>query len=129
VVSSLITIVIVAGAAVYLWERTHQSLKVVNVSVSAPQVPAGCNVTVTLTATIVTNGKGGTITYKWIRTPGGTQPSPSTITVAGGEDTVQVSLDWRFTGKGTTQASAELEVLSPNSAVSSVSGLTYSCAR
>jgi hypothetical protein len=127
--STLITVAIVAGVGVYWWMRTHESLKVVNVSVTAPPVPAGCDVTDTLTGTIVTNGEGGTITYKWIRDPGGAPTNASTVTVASGQDTVQVSLAWHFTGNGTTQASAELAVLTPNSAVSSISGLTYSCAR
>ena len=45
---------------------------------------------------------------------------------ASGSDTVQVSLQWAFNGKGTGQAVAELRVLSPGQAQSSII-IPYSC--
>ncbi len=125
-VSTLVTLAIAAGVGVFLWERTHQSLNVSEVSVSPASRPVGCNATVNVTATITTNGKGGPITYEWIRdsTEAG---SPATVTDQAGQDTVHVTMEWSFHGTGTARATVELRVLSPNSAVGQTQ-FTYSCA-
>jgi hypothetical protein len=112
---------------VYLWERTHEALKVNAVSVALANPPGTkCNVTVDVVGTIVTNGHGGAITYQWIRNSNDTM-APATVTNASGQDTVQVQLKWAFHGKGTQHAVAELHVLSPNAAVGNTE-FTYSCA-
>lgn len=115
-----------AGVGLYVWERMHESLKIETASVAAPQLPKKCNVPFYVTATIVTNGKGGSITYQWILSPG-PSPGQGTVTVASGQVNKQVKLRWQIKGKGTTPASAELEVLQPDVAKSTVS-FVYSCA-
>lgn len=68
VVSSLLTVALVAGIAAYVWTRTHQTLKITaaTVSVTNPDKIA-CNSTVDVVGTIFTNGKGGPITYQWTK--------------------------------------------------------------
>ena len=128
VLSTLVTVVIVAGGAAYAWHKTHQSLTVTAVSVAVANQPGNrCDVTVTLIGTIVTNGHGGPVTYQWIRDSSDVLPA-QTVTAATGSDTAQVSLNWQFNGPGTKQAVAELHVLAPTAGTASTA-FTYSCAR
>jgi serine/threonine protein kinase len=128
IVSTLITFAIVGGIGAYVWVRTHQSaLKVTGVSVALVS-PLGnaCNVTADLVGTIVTNGKGGPITYQWVQNTSPPMPA-ATVTNATGANTVTVSLKWAFHGKGTVHSVAELHVISPNAATGNTE-FTYSCA-
>jgi hypothetical protein len=125
ILSTLITAAIIAAVAIYVFERNHQSLKVINASAAvANPLGKSCNVTVDIVGTIVTNGKGGPVSYQWYEN---TIPQPATTaTDASGQDIVQVTLHWAFHGKGTQKATAELHVLSPNTAVGNTQ-FTYSC--
>jgi serine/threonine-protein kinase len=124
-VSSLITLAIVGGIGFYVWHRNQtQPLKVSSVKVALAGQPKNCASTVELTGTIVTNGKGGQITYQW--TQNGNAQSAATVTDATGQDIVQVTLRWSFHGKGSQQALAELQVLTPTSAVGNTQ-FAYSC--
>ncbi|MGH3209362.1 MAG: serine/threonine-protein kinase [Trebonia sp.] len=111
VVSTLITAAVVAGVGAYLWERSHQTLKITDVKVSAAKQSVGCNGTADIIGTINTNGHGGRITYEWVR--GVEADAPLVADDASGSNTVQVTLKWAFHGKGTGQAVAELRVLDP----------------
>jgi hypothetical protein len=124
-VSTLITAAIVGGIGFYVWQRTHETLKVTGVSVMLAKPSTSCNVTAEMVGTIVTNGKGGVITYQWVRN---SRPmSAAMVTDGSGQGSVQVSLKWAFHGKGIKHAVAELHVLSPNAAVGNTQ-FTYSCA-
>ena len=124
VVSTLITAAIVAGVGVYLWERTHQTLKITNVKVTAANQSVGCNGTADIIGTISTNGHGGPIRYEWVR--GVDADAPLVADDASGSDTVQVALKWAFHGKGTGSAVAELRVLGPQQDEASII-FPYSC--
>jgi hypothetical protein len=124
VVSTLITAAIVAGVGVYLWEREHQTLKITNVAVNAANKSVGCNGTAKIIGTITTNGHGGTIKYQWVENG---EAKPALVADdASGSNTVTVPLDWAFHGKGTGQAVAELRVLEPQQAETSIT-IPYSC--
>jgi len=124
-VSTLITLAIVGGIGFYVWHRNQQQpLKVSSVAVALASQPANCAGTVNLVGTIVTNGKGGPVTYQW--TENGSVQKAATVTDATGTDSVQVTLRWVFHGKGTQQAEAQLQVLTPTSAVGNTQ-FTYSC--
>ena len=105
---------------------TVTPFKVTSVAVAPAAAPGDkCNVTVDVVGTIVTNGKGGQVTYQWVRN--GTTTSPVTTAVIGtGQTTAPVHLSWMFTGKGTYQATAELRVLTPEVATAKTT-FTYSC--
>jgi serine/threonine-protein kinase len=125
IVSTLITLVIVGGIGFYVWHRNQQQpLKVSSVAVALASQPKNCAGTVDVIGTIVTNGKGGPVTYQW--TENGSAQKAATVTDATGQDSLQVTLRWAFHGKGTQQAVAELQVLTPTSAVGNTQ-FTYSC--
>jgi hypothetical protein len=126
VVSTLVTAAIVAGVGVYLWEREHQTLKITHVKVEAANPKVGCNGTADIIGKITTNGHGGPISYQWVED--GVAQSELVADDASGSDTVNVSLQWKFNGKGTGQAVAELMVLSPGQAQSSII-IPYSCSK
>lgn len=127
VVSILLTAAIVAGAGVYLWERTHQTLKITSVDVTAANKTVGCNGTADIIGTITTNGHGGPITYQWIR---GSVTDPALVADdASGSNTLRVYLNWAFHGKGTGMAVAKLRILKPQEPQSAEASITfpYSC--
>ncbi len=129
VVSTLITVAIVAGAGAYAWARTHHPpLKVIDVAVMLARPPGTqCNVTVDVIGTIFTNGNGGQVSYQWIQDGNLTLPV-TTITVASGQSSTPVQLQWTFHGQGTDHATAELRVLSPDPAAGQTR-FTYACTR
>lgn len=126
VVSTLITAAIVAGVGAYLWERTHQALKITGLKVAPANPSVGCNGTAEIIGTISTNGHGGPISYQWVRDS--QADAPLVANDASGGKTVQVTLKWAFHGKGTGQAVAELRVLGPQQDESSIT-FPYSCPR
>jgi len=124
VVSTLITAAIVAGVGVYFWERSHETLKITEVKVTAANQSVGCNGTADLIGTITTNGHGGPVSYQWVR---GAVTDPALVADdQSGSDDVRVELKWAFHGKGTGQAVAELKVLEPQHAEASIT-FPYSC--
>ena len=126
VVSTLITMAIVAGAGLYLWQKAHGSLKVTAVTVAVPQPPGTrCDVVVDVTGTIFTNGHGGPITYQW--THDKENLPVATVTDGSGQQSVRVDLRWQFHGAGTRQAVATLRVFAPNVVAAQSAGFTYAC--
>ncbi|HEY6788808.1 MAG TPA: serine/threonine-protein kinase, partial [Trebonia sp.] len=126
VLSSLLTFAIVAGIAAYVWNKTHQTLKVTAATVSiANPDKIGCDSTVDVVGTIFTNGNGGPITYQW--TKGGENLAVSTVTAASGQHQVRVDLNWLLQGKGTHEAVAILQVFTPNVVSQQSATFTYKC--
>jgi hypothetical protein len=126
VLSSLLTFAVVAGIAAYVWNKTHQTLKVTaaTVSVANPD-KIGCDSTVDVVGTIFTNGNGGPITYQW--TKGGENLPVGTVTAASGQHQVRVDLHWLLQGKGTHEAVAILQVFTPNVVSQQSATFTYKC--
>jgi eukaryotic-like serine/threonine-protein kinase len=120
--STLLTLAIAAGVWYYVWNQTHGKLHITQVNVAAPSVK--CNGVTPITGTISTNGHGGPITYEWLG-PGIT-PQPIVAQDASGSNTFTVHLKWTFHGKGTGSATAELHVLAPDDAQSSIQ-FPYRC--
>jgi hypothetical protein len=127
VLSSLLTVAIVAGVAGYVWNKTHQTLKITaaTVSVTNPDKIA-CNSTVDVVGTIFTNGKGGPITYQW--TKDGENLPTSTVTATSGQQQVRVELQWNLRGKGTHHAAAIFQVFTPDVISAQSASFTYKCA-
>lgn len=124
-VSALITLAIVGGVGYYVWHKNqHKGLTVAGVTVKLASPLKNCQGTVHVVGTIATNGAGGPVSYQW--TENGTVMAATTVTAASGQDNTQVTLDWTFHGKGTKAATAELQVISPNSAAANTQ-FTYSC--
>jgi hypothetical protein len=124
--STFVMAAILGAVGVILWQRAHDQLSVTAVSVATAQPPgARCNVTVNVIGTIETNGRGGTVSYEWIRGGGLTSPV-SAVTAATGHATVRVYLRWTFRGSGTYHGEATLRVLTPEVA-SGHTAFTYLC--
>ncbi len=127
-IAAVFVLLAAIGAAVtFVLMRQHGALAVTAVAV-APANPPGhgqCDVTVNVVGTIVTNGRGGTVTYQWTRSDGTTSPV-QTATIASGRTSEQVHLYWTIRGRGTIQAGAKLRVLSPSVQAGSTS-FVYSC--
>jgi len=126
VLSSVLTVAIVAGIAAYVWTKTHQTLKVTaaTVSVTNPGKIA-CNSTVDVVGTISTNGKGGPITYQW--TKDGANLPTGTVTATSGQQQVRVELQWYLAGKGVHHAVAIFQVFTPNVISAQSASFTYTC--
>ena len=126
IVSTIITLLIVAGVAGFWYLKNHHpALKDTGVSVALLNPPKNCAGTVDVIGTITTNGSGGMITYQWSKN-NAVLPAAS-ISAGSGQNSVQVTLKWTFTGKAAAQQEvAELQVLSPNQATGNVQ-FTYTC--
>ena len=126
VLSSLLTVAIVAGIAGYVWNKTHQTLKVTaaTVSVTNPGKIA-CNSTVDVVGTISTNGKGGPITYQW--TKDGQNLPTGTVTASSGQQQLRVELQWYLAGQGVHHATAIFQVFTPNVISAQSASFTYTC--
>ncbi|HKD96394.1 MAG TPA: hypothetical protein VKB69_02220, partial [Micromonosporaceae bacterium] len=116
---------IVAIAAVALLVLTgHKALTVKSLSVAAPKA-AGCNGTVDVVATVVTDGNAGTVSYQWSRSDG-TDVQRASVDVSKGTTSTPIHLQWTFHGKANFHGTATLKILSPGSATASAP-VTYTC--
>jgi len=128
VIAGVFVLLAVIGAAItFVVLRPHGSLAVTAVAVAPaiPPRPGQCDVTVNVVGTIVTNGRGGALTYQWTRSDGTTSPV-QTAMITSGRLSDQVHLYWTIRGRGTIHASAKLRVLSPSVRAASTS-FVYSC--
>lgn len=127
VLSTLLTLALVAVVGLYLWERLSP-LEVQGVTVAVPR-PAGdrCDVTVDVVATVRTNGRGGTIRYQWFRSdaPPGALLSER---VGRGQRTATLTLRWTFSGVGATTETATVNIIEP-SPVQAGTPVAYRCRR
>jgi Protein kinase domain len=127
ILSSLLTVAIVAGVGAYVWNKTHQTLKVTAATVSvANPGNIACNSTVDVVGTIFTNGNGGPITYQW--TKDGENLPTGTVTATSGQQQVRVDLQWNLRGKGIHHAAAIFQVFTPNVISAQSASFTYTCA-
>src|SRR5262249_59704155 len=77
--TAVLLVLALAGAVIAnMLARSHGTFAVTAVAVAPanPPAPNQCHVTVDVVGTIVTNGHGGTVTYQWTRSGGGTPPGP-----------------------------------------------------
>jgi hypothetical protein len=125
--SSLLTLVLLAVVGLYLWQRLSP-LTVEGVTVAVPR-PAGnrCDVTVDVVATVRTNGKSGIIRYQWFRSDA---PPGAVLTeqVGRGQRTAALTLKWTFSGVGTTTETATVNIIEP-SPLQAGTHVAYRCRR
>ena len=124
--AALLTLMIVAGALAWLWWQRGGPLSITGVTVAPATDPAdACDVTVDVVGTIHTDGRGGVVTYQWLRNDGQTSEVLREIVPPGRDDAV-VHLRWSLTGEGTYDATATLSVLTPDPTIGSTE-FTYDC--
>ena len=82
-----------------------------------------CDVTLDVVGTIQTDGRGGVVTYQWLRNDGETSAVLREILLPGRDEAV-VHLHWALTGQGTFHATATLSVLAPDPVTATTELLT-----
>ncbi|MEY9962869.1 hypothetical protein ABIA33_000895 [Streptacidiphilus sp. MAP12-16] len=122
---ALAGVVLLAVVAFLLWQRFGPSLAVSSVSVAAAPASLGCDGTEVVTATLQTNGRSGTVHYRWVRSDG-TDSGVLQQSVPAGLHQVSVPLRWTVQGKGTFQGTATVWITGPVAGSASAS-FSYSC--
>lgn len=122
---ALPAVVLLAVLALLAWQRLGPSLAVRDAAVTAPSAAVGCGGTADLVGTVTTNGRPGTLTYRWTRSDG-TSSGVLREEVAPGQRQTRLHLLWTFEGAGRYEARAQLRILSP-AVRTATTGLTYDC--
>ncbi|MGW1272916.1 hypothetical protein [Streptomyces sp. NPDC002491] len=122
---ALPALVLIGVIALLAWQRIGPSLTVGGVKVVARPTVVGCDDTADVVGLVATNGRPGTLSYRWIRSDG-TASGVLREVVAEGRRQARLHLLWTFQGKGHYAARAELRLLSPVDRTV-VTDLTYDC--
>lgn len=107
------------------WQRLGPPIDVRTVTVTARSTVLTCDATANIVAVVTTNGRPGTLSYRWIRSDG-TASGVLREELARDQKQARLHLLWTFQGKGRHTARAELRILSP-SQPAAVSHFTYDC--
>lgn len=118
----LVLIVVVSFLA---WQRSATGPGLEKVSVSTRQTTLGCGRTADIVGTLTTDGRPGTVTYRWVRSDGTTSGVLREV-LSRGQKRARIHLLWTFEGKGTYEATAALRILTPEARTASVR-FTYDC--
>ncbi|MGW5342637.1 hypothetical protein [Streptomyces sp. HUAS TT3] len=120
--------VLLAVLAYLAWQRFGPGLEVRGLAVgtSTGENP-GCGATADVVAVVRTNGRPGTVAYRWVRSDG-THSDQLTEQVPKGRDEARLHLLWTFRGQGTYPAAAEIQLLSPTRRTATTH-FTYHCPR
>ncbi|WP_377273764.1 hypothetical protein [Peterkaempfera sp. SMS 1(5)a] len=117
--------VLLAVLGYLFWRQFGPSLAVQGVTAATTPARLGCDATATVTATVRTNGHGGTLRFRWVRSDG-TDSGPMTQQVAEGSHQVQVPLRWTVQGHGSFHGTATLQLTAPR-ALQASAGFDYDC--
>lgn len=122
---ALPAVVLICVIAFLAWQRLGQPLAAHGVQVAARPTVLGCDDTADIVGLVSTNGRPGTLSYRWTRSDG-TASGELTEVMARGRHQARLHLLWTFQGKGHYAARAELHLLSPIDRTV-VTHLTYDC--
>ncbi|NEC84849.1 hypothetical protein [Streptomyces sp. SID12501] len=122
---ALPALVLISVIAFLAWQRLGPSVAVRTVEVTARPTVLGCDGTADIVALVATNGRPGTLSYRWTRSDG-TASGVLREVVVRGQRQARLHLLWTFQGKGHYAARAELRVISPVDRTV-ISHLTYDC--
>ncbi|RSS92579.1 hypothetical protein EF903_09445 [Streptomyces sp. WAC05292] len=118
---------ILAAVLLYLgWQRLVPGIEVRDVAVSTDPAGPACGGTADIVADVRTNGRAGTLAYRWIRSDG-TRSEELTERLVKGQEAAKLHLLWTFHGTGDYPATARLELRSPDRRTAEVA-FTYRCA-
>jgi hypothetical protein len=105
-------VILLAVAAVLLYQRFHHApFHVTGVAITQ-QTPNGCGVNVT--GKITTNGAAGTVSYQWVFRPDPHAPQPLNETVISGERAIFVTVAVEGEGRGSASETVILQILGPD---------------
>ncbi|MEH0420454.1 hypothetical protein [Streptomyces sp. B21-083] len=119
---ALVLIIVIAFLA---WQRLGPSIAARTVEVTARPTVLGCDGTADIAALVTTNGRPGTLSYRWTRSDG-TASGVLREEMVRGQEHADLHLLWTFQGKGHYTAQAELRLLSPTRRVVTTH-FTYDC--
>ncbi|MGW3097414.1 hypothetical protein ACWDCC_28735 [Streptomyces sp. NPDC001102] len=122
---ALPALVVLAVLAFLLWQRSAPSVQVSGVAVTSRPTVLGCDGTADVVGLVTTNGRAGTLSYRWVRSDGTASGVLHEVMVRG-QKRARLHLRWTYRGKGHRTARAELRILSPTHRESSA-GFTYDC--
>jgi hypothetical protein len=117
--------VLLAVLAFLAWEQYAPGVGVRGVAVRAPAEGPGCDGTADVVGVVRTDGRPGTLTYRWVRSDG-TTSDPLHEKVARGQKQAALHLLWTFHGRGEHRARAELRIVSPSRHTASAR-FVYAC--
>jgi hypothetical protein len=122
---ALPALVVLCVLAFLAWQRLGPSVQVRTVAVTAGPKVLGCDGTADIVGLVRTNGRPGTLSYRWIRSDGTASGVLREVLVRD-QRQARLHLRWTFQGKGHQAARAELRILSPSHRAATVA-VTYDC--
>ncbi|MER6675103.1 hypothetical protein [Streptomyces sp. NPDC000983] len=122
---ALPAVVLLCVLAFLAWQRLGPSVEVRSVAVTARPTALGCDSTADVIAVVRTNGRPGTLSYRWTRSDGTSSGVLREVMVPG-QNQARLQLKWTFQGKGLRAARAELQIISPARETASAQ-FTYAC--
>ncbi|MCH0563005.1 hypothetical protein I3F54_07270 [Streptomyces sp. MUM 2J] len=122
---ALPALVLLLVLAFLAWQRLGPSVAVRAVSVTAQPAVLGCDETADVVGLVTTDGRPGTLSYRWVRSDGTTSDVLKEV-MTRGQEQARLHLLWTFQGPGSHTARAELHLVSPNSRTVTVD-LSYTC--
>lgn len=118
--------VVLAAVLVFLaWQRYGPQVAVREVRASTAPGGPGCDGTADVVGAVRTDGRPGTLTYRWVRSDG-TSSGLLHEKVKRGQREARLHLLWTFHGRGEYRAGAELRIVSPSRHTASTR-FTYRC--
>ncbi|GAA2499534.1 hypothetical protein [Streptomyces gobitricini] len=108
------------------WQRHGPGVEVRDVAVTTDPAGPACDAAADVVAVVRTNGRPGTLAYRWVRSDG-TRSERLTERMPPGRHDATLHLLWTFRGPGHHPAEARLELLEPARRTASVR-FTYDCA-
>ncbi|MER7759033.1 hypothetical protein [Streptomyces sp. NPDC097619] len=122
---ALALLVLLAVLGYLSWQRFGPVLRVTAVEVRTDPAGPACDTAARVVAVVRTDGRPGTLRYRWARSDGG-RSAELTERVPQGRRETRLNLLWTFRGEGTYRARATLELLGPAPRTASA-GFTYRC--
>ncbi|MGW7493101.1 hypothetical protein ACWGKA_02100 [Streptomyces luteogriseus] len=122
---TLPVVVVLCVLALLAWQRLGQPLRVGAISITARPTALGCDGTAHIVALVTTNGRPGTLSYRWVRSDGSASRVLEEVTVRG-QKRARLHLRWTFHGPGHQTARAELRILSGPERTAATR-FTYTC--
>ncbi|WP_031079614.1 hypothetical protein [Streptomyces sp. NRRL S-118] len=119
--------VILAAVLGFLaWQRYGGVLTVREATVTAGSRDLGCDGTADIVGEVRTDGRPGTVTYRWERSDG-TASGLLREKLRKGQERARLHLLWTFHGRGEYRATARLVVVSPGEHTATSGAFTYRC--
>lgn len=122
---ALPVLVVLAVLILLAWQQAGRSVAVGKVAVTARPAVLGCDGTADIVGLVTTNGRAGTLTYRWIRSDG-TESGVLREVMVQGQKHARLHLRWTYQGKGHRTAQARLHILTPSQR-SATTHFTYNC--